>query len=251
MDEEDLQKMATAATTTQTWETAPVSVRPKILVVDNTPENLVVMESLLAYTNAAIVCVESGQEALARMNMDEYAVVLLDVAMPEMNGFQVAKAMRSSARTASTPVIFVTAYPQDELGVREGYNSGAVDFLTKPIDPALLRSKVQVFLNLHRKLQDQQIANHRLTALQDDLIGRQLDVEVTRQTLARKNRELELRCHDLVRRSREQKTIAARTPVLQAILDYLDLMDSCEERSTPEFNQWIESCRKLTRVCMG
>jgi CheY-like chemotaxis protein len=242
-------KMATAAS--QTWEPAPVAVRPKILVVDNTPENLVVMESLLAYTSASIVCVESGQEALARLNMDDYAVVLLDVAMPEMNGFQVAKAMRSNVRTASTPVIFVTAYPQDELGVREGYNSGAVDFMLKPIDPALLRSKVQVFLNLHRKLQEQQTANHKLTALQDDLIGRQLDVEVTRQTLSRKNRELELRCHDLVRRSREQKTIAARTPVLQAILDYLDLMDTCEDRDTPEFNQWIESCRKLTRVCMG
>jgi CheY-like chemotaxis protein len=241
--------MATAVQAS--WEPAAVSTRPKILVVDNTPENLVVMESLLAYTNAAIVCVESGADALARLNMDDYAVVLLDVAMPEMNGFQVAKNMRGNLKTANTPVIFVTAYPQDELGVREGYNSGAVDFLFKPIDPSLLRSKVQVFLNLHRKMQEQQVANHRLTSLQDDLIGRQLDVEVTRQTLSRKNRELELRCHELVRRSREQKTIAARTPVLQAILDYMDLMDSCEDRDSQEFTQWIESCRKLVRVCMG
>lgn len=239
------------ATATQTSESAAGVCRPKILVVDNIQENLVVMEALLGYTNASIVCVESGPEALARMNMDEYAVVLLDVAMPEMNGFQVAKAMRSNARTSNTPIIFVTAYPQDELGVREGYNSGAVDFLFKPIDHSLLRSKVQVFLNLHRKLQEQRTANHQLTALQDDLIGRQLDVEVTRQTLSRKNRELEIRCNDLVRRSREQKTIAARTPVLQAILDYLDLMETCEERDSPDFNQWIESSRKLTRVCMG
>jgi CheY-like chemotaxis protein len=241
-------KMVTAV---QTLEQAPVVGRPKILVVDNTPENLVVMESLLAYTNAAIMCVGSGQEALARLIMDDFALVLLDVAMPEMNGFQVAKAMRSIARAANTPIIFVTAYPQDELGVREGYNSGAVDFLFKPVDPALLRSKVQVFLNLHEKLQEQQRANQQLTALQDDLIGRQLDVEVTRQTLSRKNRELELRCHDLVRRSREQKTIAARTPVLQAILDYLDLMDTCEDRDGADFSQRIESCRKLTRICMG
>src|SRR5450755_2544004 len=111
------------ATATQSWETGTGVCRPKILVVDNIPENLAVMEALLGYTNAAIVCVESGSEALARMNMDEYALVLLDVAMPQMNGFQVAKAMRSNARTANTPVIFVTAYPQDELGVREGYNS--------------------------------------------------------------------------------------------------------------------------------
>jgi CheY-like chemotaxis protein len=238
-----------AAATGKTWE--PVPARPKILVVDNTPENLVVMESLLAYTQAAIVCVESGQEALQRLSMDDYAVVLLDVAMPEMNGFQVAKAMRSNTRTAATPIIFVTAYSQDDMAVREGYNLGAVDFMLKPIDPSLLRSKVQVFVNVHRKLQDEQVANHRLRALQDDLIGRQLDVEVTRRTLSRKNRELELRCNDLVRRSREQKTIAVRAPVLQAILDYLDLMDAGEDRDTPEFNQWIESCRKLTRVCMG
>jgi len=242
--------MATAAATT--WEQAPGLCRPKILVVDNIPENLAVMEALLGYTNAAIVCVESGAEALARMNMDEYAVVLLDVAMPEMNGFQVAKTMHSNARTANTPVIFVTAYPQDEVGVREGYSTGgAVDFLFKPIDHTLLRTKVQVFLNLHKKLQEQRLANTQLTALQDDLIGRQLDVEVTRQTLSRKNRELEMRCHELVRRSREQKTIAARTPVLQAILDYLDLMETCDDRNSADFNQWIESSRKLTRVCMG
>lgn len=240
--------MATAALT---WVQAPGLCRPKILVVDNIPENFVVMEALLGYTNAAIVCVKSGPEALARLNMDEYAVVLVDVAMPEMNGFQVAKAMRSNARTANTPVIFVTAYPQDEFGIREGYNSGAVDFLFKPIDHTLLRSKVQVFLNLHKKLQEQRTANTQLTALQDDLIGRQLDVEVTRQTLSRKNRELEHRCGELVRRSREQNTIAARTPVLQAILDYLDLMETSDDRNTPDFNQWIESSRKLIRVCMG
>src|SRR5437016_5899112 len=117
------------ATAVQTWVQAPVAARPKILVVDNTPENLIVMESLLAYTNASIVCADSGQAGLAKLSMDEYAVVLLDVAMPEMNGFEVAKAMRANPRTAGTPIIFVTAYPQDEVGVREGYSSGAVDFL--------------------------------------------------------------------------------------------------------------------------
>lgn len=234
-----------------TWEQAPGVCRPKILVVDNIPENLAVMEALLGYTNAAITCVESGAEALARMNMDEFAVVLLDVAMPEMNGFQVAKAMRSNPKTVNTPIIFVTAYPQDEYGVREGYDSGAVDFLFKPIDHSLLRSKVQVFLNLHNKLQEQRSANTQLAALQDDLIGRQLDAEVSRQTLARKNRELELRCSELIRRGKEQQTAAARTPVLQAILDYLDLMEKCDDRNSAEFHQWVQSTRKLVRVCMG
>lgn len=132
----------------QTLVRTPVRVLPKILVVDDTPENLVVVKSLLAQIDAEIVCVGSGLEALARLSADEYVLVLLDVAMPETNGFQVAKAMRTKARTAKTPVIFVTAYPQDELGLREGYRLGAVDFLFKPIDPSVLRSEVQVCLNL-------------------------------------------------------------------------------------------------------
>jgi CheY-like chemotaxis protein len=239
------------ATATQALESALGTCRPKILVVDDRPENLAVMEALLRQTNAAIVCVESGREALARLNLDECAVVLTDVAMPDMNGFQLAKAMRSNARIAKTPVIFVTAYPQDEFGVREGYYSGAVDFLFKPIDHSLLRSKVQVFLNLDRKFQEQRTDNRRLTVLQNDLIGHQLDVEVIRQTLSRKNQQLEMRCSDLVRRGVEQKTIAARTPVLQAILDYLNLMEASEDRNSPEFKRWLESSRKLTRVCMG
>ncbi len=86
------------------------------------------MESLLAYTNAAIISVASGQEALTALAKDDYALVLLDVAMPEMNGFEVAQAKQGIVRNENTPVIFVTAYPQDELGVREGYSSRAVDF---------------------------------------------------------------------------------------------------------------------------
>lgn len=128
--------------------------RPKILVVDNIPENLEVMEALLCGIDASIICVGSGPEALARFDMDKFAVVLLDVAMPEMDGFQVARAIQSNPTTAETPLIFVTAYPRDEFQVQEGYHSGAVDFLIKPIDHTLLRSKIRALLNLHNVLQE-------------------------------------------------------------------------------------------------
>jgi CheY-like chemotaxis protein len=227
-----------------------VMAQPKILVVDNLEENVIVMESLLAYTKAQIVTALSGPEALEAMRTDDFALVLLDVAMPEMNGFQVARAMRENPRSAKTPVIFVTAYPQEDVGVHEGYDAGAVDFLFKPIDPALLRSKVQVFLDLFRRFEDQVSVSQRLSTLHDDLIVRQLTGEVSRETLARRNRELALRCDELVRRSREKRVMSARIPTLQAVLDYLDLMEACEDRSSADFNQWIRACRNMTRVCM-
>jgi CheY-like chemotaxis protein len=135
--------------------------RPKILVVDNIPENLEVMEALLCGMEASIICVGSGPEALARFDMDKFAVVLLDVAMPEMDGFQVARAIRSNPTTAETPLIFVTAYPKGEFEVQEGYHLGAVDFLIKPIDHTLLRSKIRAFLNVHNALQERR-TTHRI-----------------------------------------------------------------------------------------
>ncbi len=110
---------------------------------------------------------------------------------------------------------------------------------------------MEVFLNLHRKHQDEASLNRRLASLHDDLISRQLQAEVSRQTLSKRNRELELRCHQLVRQTKDQVNFATRGPALQAILDYMDLMETCEDRQSPEFTSWIESCRKLARVCMG
>src|SRR4051812_3772807 len=86
-------------------------VRPKILAVDNHRENLVVLESILASTGAQVVCVESGPEALTRLESERFAVVLLDVAMPGMDGFEVAREIQAAHPEANIPVIFVTAYP--------------------------------------------------------------------------------------------------------------------------------------------
>lgn len=120
----------------------------RILLVDDTPENLVALEALLRRDGLEILIANSGREALELLLRYDVALALLDVQMPEMDGFELAELMRGSARTRHVPIIFVTAGTRDPQRVFKGYESGAVDFLFKPIDPHILRSKVGVFLDL-------------------------------------------------------------------------------------------------------
>ncbi len=122
-----------------------------VLVVDDKPENLFAIEALLSDMDLKVVCAASGQEALALMLDYEIAVVLLDVQMPEMDGFEMAELMRANDRTKHVPIIFVTAINKEEKHVFRGYETGAVDYLFKPLEPEFVRSKVNVFLELHRQ----------------------------------------------------------------------------------------------------
>lgn len=130
---------------------------PKILAVDDRLENLVVLEAILSQMEAQVVRASSGREALTALENDEYALVLLDLAMPAMDGFTVARRMRLTRKSLYLPVILITAMVPVESTLAKGYDAGVVDFLAKPISPHILRSKVQVFLNLfqaERKLRD-------------------------------------------------------------------------------------------------
>lgn len=124
---------------------------PKVLIVDDTPENLVALEVVLEDSNCEMVCASSGNEALGKLLKADFALVLLDVQMPIMDGFEVAELMRANKRTAHVPIIFVTANSRDDRNVKRGYLSGAVDYLFKPIDPVMLCSKVEFFLQLDRQ----------------------------------------------------------------------------------------------------
>ena len=119
-----------------------------ILVVDDRPENLSSMRQLLQQPGLEILTAESGNEALALMLEADLALVLLDVQMPEMNGFEVAELMRRNERTRHVPIIFVTAINKERCQVFTGYEAGAVDYLFKPVDPFVIRSKVAVFLEM-------------------------------------------------------------------------------------------------------
>lgn len=123
----------------------------RVLIVDDRPENLLAMENLLESPDIVILTAESGAEALSTLLMQDIALVLLDVQMPDMDGFEVAELMRSNPRTESIPIIFVTAISKEQKYVFKGYKSGAVDYLFKPINPDILISKANVFCNLYRQ----------------------------------------------------------------------------------------------------
>ncbi len=136
-----------------------------ILVVDDRTENLLAMDALLGDMDACIHKARSGNEALSLMLDNTYALVLLDVQMPEMDGFEIAELMRAKRNTQQVPIIFVTAISRDQKYVFKGYELGAVDYLFKPIEPAILRSKVRVFLEFarQRRLNEEQAEHLRET----------------------------------------------------------------------------------------
>jgi diguanylate cyclase (GGDEF)-like protein len=122
-----------------------------ILVVDDRPENLLVLEGLLEDLPCNIVKASSGNEALGLMLEYDFALVLLDVQMPEMDGFETAALMRSREITRNIPIVFVTALYKEQKYIFKGYEIGAVDYLFKPIEAVILRSKVNVFLELNKQ----------------------------------------------------------------------------------------------------
>jgi signal transduction histidine kinase len=135
---------------------------PKLLLVDDRPENLLALEGLLRRSDAEILKAESGKRALELLLEHEVALALIDVQMPELDGFALAELMRNVERTREIPIIFVTAGLHDRDRVFKGYESGAVDFLVKPIDARILASKVSVFLQLYRQKQLLIAANAQL-----------------------------------------------------------------------------------------
>jgi diguanylate cyclase (GGDEF)-like protein len=129
-----------------------------ILTVDDRPENLVALEALLESPELNIVKAASGNEALGLVLEYDFALILLDVQMPEMDGYETAKLMRGIKKCKSVPIIFLTATSNEREHLFRGYEAGAVDFLFKPIEPDVLKSKVKIFLELYnqRKLIDEQ-----------------------------------------------------------------------------------------------
>lgn len=121
-----------------------------VLLVDDKPENLFSLETLLWSSSLNIVKASSGNEALALMLEHDFAVVLLDVNMPDMDGFETAELMRGRAKTRNVPIIFVTALSEETSYMFRGYEAGAVDYISKPIEPMILKSKVDIFCELHR-----------------------------------------------------------------------------------------------------
>lgn len=126
----------------------------KILAVDDIDENLVALEALLRREDVQFITARSGVEALEALLVHDIALALLDVQMPGMDGFELAELMRGTERTRRVPIIFVTAAGPDERRTFRGYGTGAVDYLFKPLDPHIVRSKVDIFVELCRQRQE-------------------------------------------------------------------------------------------------
>lgn len=159
----------------------------QFLLVDDLPENLVALEALLKRDGLHCHCARSGEEALELLLVNDYALALLDVQMPGMDGFELAELMRGSERSRHVPIIFVTAGTGDTTRRFRGYEAGAVDFIQKPIEADILRSKANVFFELYN--QRRQIATQR-----DSLAALGIELQAAD---AQKNRFLAVLAHEL------------------------------------------------------
>jgi signal transduction histidine kinase len=188
-------------------EMQPISTRGQILIVDDVPANLVALEAALAPLRRPIVKAGSGRKALAHLLEMDFSLVLLDVQMPGMDGFETAALIRGRQRTKHLPIIFVTAHHQDDASVLRAYELGAVDFLHKPIEPSILLAKASVFVSLQDRTEE--LASERLQrefdAARRDYEGAALRTRMEQEQAAKE--EL-ARLNEALRRQMEQEHAA-------------------------------------------
>jgi CheY-like chemotaxis protein len=167
--------------------------KARILLVDDRAENLIALEAILSSLNQQLVPVRSGEAALKALLTEEFAVILLDVVMPGMDGFETAAHIKRRAKTHDVPIIFLTAAGAEPDHAFRGYAAGAVDYIAKPFDPWVLRAKVAVFVDLYvknRQLREQAelLRKHAESSAEDgvlaELARRVSAVEVTTTGLA-------------------------------------------------------------------
>ncbi|MGC9986752.1 MAG: response regulator [Polyangia bacterium] len=218
---------------------------PKLLLVDDRPENLLALAGLLRRNDAEILSAESGKRALELLLEHEVALAIIDVQMPEMDGFQLAELMRDFERTREIPIMFVTAGLHDRARVFKGYESGAVDFLVKPIEQPVLASKVSVFLQLHRQ---RQLLALRVTELERALSERR-KAEDERERSEAALRQSETRLGLLSRTAGRLLTSDAPQNVIEGlcreVMEHLD----CQTF----FNYLVDEvdCRLRLNACAG
>src|SRR5665811_698599 len=147
--------------------------RVNILLVDDRPENLLALEAILEPLGQILISAHSGEEALKCVLQHDFAVILLDVQMPEMNGFDTAQIIKSREKSRYIPIIFLSAISKEDSYVFKGYSMGAVDYVFKPFNPDVLRSKVAVFVDLSVKQRELQRQGDLLRESQK----RELDLE--------------------------------------------------------------------------
>ncbi len=195
--------------------------KPKVLLVDDRAENLTTLAAVLRQDDRELLEARSGRAALEMLLLEDVALALIDIEMPGMDGVELAELMRGTVRTRSIPIIFVTAALRDQARMFNGYDAGAVDFLFKPIDPHMLRSKVDVFLALHR--QRRQLVE-RIAELEAVLAAVPAAVFITRDREAR-HIDINRAAAALLRRGADDTGLVVPVPDVRAIKDGREVDD--------------------------
>ena len=237
-------------------------IQAKLLIVDDLPENLLALEALIKREDRAVFKALSADEALSLLLQHEFALAILDVQMPGMNGFELAELMRSTERTKSIPIVFVSAAGRELNYAFKGYESGAVDFLHKPLDIHAVKSKVNVFVDLYRqrKAMKEQVEELEQSRQEQEALLKQL--QVTQNELERAVRmrddfmsivshEVRTPLNGLILETQLRKLHLAKDNMAAFTLEKLRAMVDHDERQIQSLIRLIEDMLDVSRIRTG
>jgi PAS domain S-box-containing protein len=217
--------------------------RVNILLVDDTPENLVALEAVLSDLEQNLVKARSGEEALRLLLRGEFAVILLDVNMPGINGFETAELIRQRKSTEHIPIIFVSAISTSDTHLFKGYSLGAVDYIFTPVNPEVLRSKVTVFVELLKKTEESKRQAEQLRALEEKEHRERMNEAARRIELQTKHNRFFTLAIDLLAITGFDGCISELNPAWHLVLGYSEE----ELKSRPFWDRMDEQDRALTK----
>ena len=237
-------------------------IQTKLLIVDDLPENLLALEALIKREDRTVYKALSADEALSLLLQHEFAMAILDVQMPGMNGFELAELMRGTEKTKSIPIVFVSAAGREMNYAFKGYESGAVDFLHKPLDIHAVKSKVNVFVDLYRQRKEvrQQVEALEHNRREQEVLLAQLQVTQVELEHAVRMRddfmsivshEVRTPLNGLILETQLRKMHLARDNAAAFTLDKMKAMVERDERQIQSLIRLIEDMLDVSRIRTG